>query len=74
MKALEFYSGIGGWSEALEEAMRRLGRGKEYVQVGGLVGGWWNRGRWVEGERNGFCRGDCKQTCPLSSEDHALEA
>jgi len=35
MKALEFYSGIGGWSEALELAMRQLGRGKEDVQVGG---------------------------------------
>ncbi|KAM3571028.1 hypothetical protein VYU27_006914 [Nannochloropsis oceanica] len=33
MKALEFYSGIGGWSEALELAMRQLGRGKEDVQV-----------------------------------------
>lgn len=24
--AVEFYSGIGGWSEALEGALRRLGR------------------------------------------------
>ena len=38
MKALEFYSGIGGWSEALEEALSRLGMHEGDVQVRGLVG------------------------------------
>jgi len=39
MKALEFYSGIGGWGEALEEALGRLGRHEGDVQVRGLVDG-----------------------------------
>jgi hypothetical protein len=49
MKVLEFYSGIGGWSEALEAALRRLGRQGEDVQVGGLAG---RMMRLMERERN----------------------